>query len=128
MSVEVPGHAQIAVAGGGIAGASTAYHLAKLGRTDVVLLEQGKLTCGTTWHAAGLLPLFNLSYSVGQIHKYSVSLYNSLEAETGQKQQQHRQQHRAPGPAEVRARDLPIFRHLKINSAWTAMIGAMSLS
>ena len=50
-----PKHAQVVIVGGGIAGASTAYHLAKLGITDVVLLEQGKLTCGTTWHAAGLV-------------------------------------------------------------------------
>ena len=51
---------------------------------DVVLLERKELTSGSTWHAAGLLPLFNLSYSVGQIHKYSVKLYQALEAETGQ--------------------------------------------
>ena len=51
---------------------------------DVVLVERKELTSGSTWHAAGLLPLFNLSYSVGQIHKYSVALYQTLEAETGQ--------------------------------------------
>ena len=53
---------------------STLYHLAKKGWSDVVLIERKELTSGSTWHAAGLLPLFNLSYSVGQIHKYSVKL------------------------------------------------------
>ena len=52
--------------------------------SDVVLVERKELTSGSTWHAAGLLPLFNLSYSVGQIHKYSVKLYKTLEEETGQ--------------------------------------------
>ena len=54
------------------------------GWSDVVLIERKELTSGSTWHAAGLLPLFNMSYSVGQIHKYSVSLYKTLEEETGQ--------------------------------------------
>ncbi|MFZ4482105.1 MAG: FAD-dependent oxidoreductase, partial [Rhodoferax sp.] len=52
--MSLPSHAQIIIIGGGIVGCSTAYHLAKMGRTDVLLLEQGKLTSGTTWHAAGL--------------------------------------------------------------------------
>src|SRR5690606_28756763 len=51
---------------------------------DIVLLERTELTAGSTWHAAGLLPLFNMSYSVGQLHQYSVELYKKLEAETGQ--------------------------------------------
>ena len=68
--------------GGGVVGVSTLYHLAKLGWTDAVLLERKELTSGSTWHAAGLLPLFNLSYSVGKLHQYSVGLYPSLEAET----------------------------------------------
>jgi dimethylglycine dehydrogenase len=72
------------VIGGGVVGVSTLYHLARKGWSDVVLLERKELTSGSTWHAAGLLPLFNLSYSVGQIHKHSVALYKSLEAETGQ--------------------------------------------
>lgn len=77
-------HARVVVIGGGVVGVSTLYHLARKGWSDCVLLERRELTSGSTWHAAGLLPLFNLSYSVGQIHKYSVALYKSLEAETGQ--------------------------------------------
>src|SRR5579871_4787612 len=76
-------HARAVVIGGGVVGVSTLYHLAKKGWTDSVLVERKELTSGSTWHAAGLLPLFNLSYSVGQIHKYSVALYKTLEAETG---------------------------------------------
>jgi dimethylglycine dehydrogenase len=72
------------VIGGGVVGVSTLYHLAKKGWDDVVLVERRELTSGSTWHAAGLLPLFNMSYSVGQIHKYSVNLYQRLEEETGQ--------------------------------------------
>jgi dimethylglycine dehydrogenase len=76
-------HARAVVIGGGVVGVSTLYHLAKKGWTDSVLIERKELTSGSTWHAAGLLPLFNLSYSVGQIHKYSVALYQTLEQETG---------------------------------------------
>ncbi|MDF1584832.1 GcvT family protein [Marinimicrococcus flavescens] len=76
--------ARVVVIGGGVVGVGTLYHLAKKGWSDVVLVERRELTSGSTWHAAGLLPLFNMSYSVGQIHKYSVKLYGSLEEETGQ--------------------------------------------
>lgn len=77
--------AKVVVIGGGVVGVSALYHLAKKGwGDDVVLLEKAELTSGSTWHAAGLLPLFNMSYSVGQIHKYSVELYGQLEAETSQ--------------------------------------------
>jgi dimethylglycine dehydrogenase len=76
--------ARVVVIGGGVVGVSTLYHLAKKGWSDVVLIERKELTSGSTWHAAGLLPLFNMSYSVGQIHKYSVALYKTLEEETGQ--------------------------------------------
>eukprot|EP01040_Poterioochromonas_malhamensis_P022646 gene22646-27587_t len=75
--------ARVVVIGGGVVGVSTLYHLAKLGWSDVVLIERKELTSGSTWHAAGLLPLFNLSYSVGKLHQYSVDFYPSLEAETG---------------------------------------------
>jgi len=76
--------ARVVVVGGGVVGVATLYQLAKMGWRDVVLLERNELTSGSTWHAAGLLPLFNMSYSVGQIHKHSVALYQSLEEETGQ--------------------------------------------
>ncbi len=76
--------ARAVVIGGGVCGVATLYHLAKKGWTDSILLERTELTAGSTWHAAGLLPLFNMSYSVGQLHKYSVNLYQTLEAETGQ--------------------------------------------
>ena len=76
--------ARVVVIGGGVVGVGTLYHLAKKGWTDVLLCERTELTAGSTWHAAGLLPLFNMSYSVGQIHKYSVALYKTLEEETEQ--------------------------------------------
>lgn len=71
------------VVGGGAVGTSIAYHLARAGWQDVMLLERDELTSGSTWHAAGLLPLFNMSYATTHIHKYSVDFYKSLEAETG---------------------------------------------
>jgi len=76
--------AKAVVIGGGVVGVGTLYALARKGWSDVVLLERKELTSGSTWHAAGLLPLFNMSYSVGQLHRYSVKLYSELEAETGQ--------------------------------------------
>ena len=75
--------AKVVVVGGGVVGVSALYHLAKKGWSDVVLVERKELTSGSTWHAAGLLPLFNMSYSVGQLHKYAVNLYKKLEEETG---------------------------------------------
>ena len=74
---------KVVVIGGGAVGVSTLYHLAKKGWSDVVLMERKELTSGSTWHAAGLLPLFNMSYSVGQLHKYAVNFYKTLEEETG---------------------------------------------
>jgi dimethylglycine dehydrogenase len=75
-------HARVVVVGGGAVGAGIAYHLAKAG-WDTVLLERDELTCGSTWHAAGLLPLFNMSYATSHIHDYSVKFYKTLEEETG---------------------------------------------
>ena len=69
--------AKVVVVGGGAVGVSMLYHLAKKGWSDVVLVERKELTSGSTWHAAGLLPLFNMSYSVGQLHKYAVNLYKT---------------------------------------------------
>jgi glycine cleavage system aminomethyltransferase T/glycine/D-amino acid oxidase-like deaminating enzyme len=78
-----PQHAQVVIVGGGIAGASTAYHLAKLGITDVVLLEQGTLTCGTTWHAAGLVGQTRATRNATRMSRYGIELYSTLEQETG---------------------------------------------
>ena len=71
------------VVGGGAVGTSIAYHLAKAGWSDVALLERDELTSGSTWHAAGLLPLFNMGYATSHIHDYSVKFYKTLEEETG---------------------------------------------
>jgi 4-methylaminobutanoate oxidase (formaldehyde-forming) len=79
----LPSHAQTVIVGGGIAGCSTAYHLTKLGRSDVLLLEQGRLTCGTTWHAAGLIGQMRPNRNMTRMSKYGIELYATLEAETG---------------------------------------------
>lgn len=83
MNKTIPSHAQIVVIGGGIIGCSTAYHLAKEHNADVVLLERGKLTCGTTFHAAGLVGQLRSNASITQLLKYSVDLYETIEMETG---------------------------------------------
>lgn len=80
---KLPKEAQVVVCGGGIVGCSVAYHLAKLGWKDVLLLEQGSLTCGTTWHAAGLLGKLRSSAAETKLSNYSVELYSTLEEETG---------------------------------------------
>src|SRR5690348_17617725 len=79
----IPAHARVVIVGGGIAGASTAYHLTRLGITDVLLLEQGKLTCGTTWHAAGLVGQTRATRNATRMSRYGIELYASLEQETG---------------------------------------------
>ncbi|WP_186388323.1 FAD-dependent oxidoreductase [Stappia sp. TSB10P1A] len=81
--MSLPQQAQIVVIGGGIIGCSTAYHLARDHKADVLLLEQGKLTSGSTWHAAGLVGQLRSSASITQVLKYSVDLYKRLDAETG---------------------------------------------
>jgi len=78
-----PTAAQVIVIGGGIVGTSVAYHLTKLGYTDVILLEQGQLSCGTTWHAAGLVGQLRSHVAMTDLIKYSTKLYSDLEAETG---------------------------------------------
>ena len=83
MSNAIPSHARVVIVGGGIVGASTAYHLTKLGVADVVLLEQGKLTCGTTWHAAGLVGQLRATRNATRMSRYGIELYAALEAETG---------------------------------------------
>ncbi len=79
----LPKHAEIVVIGGGIIGCSTTYHLARDHKCDVVLLEQGQLTSGSTWHAAGLVGQLRSSASITRVLKYSVELYKTLKDETG---------------------------------------------
>jgi heterotetrameric sarcosine oxidase gamma subunit len=83
MSTPIPQHARVVIIGGGIVGCSVAYHLTKLGWTDVVLLEQGQLSCGTTWHAAGLVGQLRAQESMTKLIRYSTALYAELEADTG---------------------------------------------
>jgi glycine cleavage system aminomethyltransferase T/glycine/D-amino acid oxidase-like deaminating enzyme len=80
---DLPKKARVVIIGGGIIGCSVAYHLTKLGWKDVVLLERKQLTCGTTWHAAGLIGQLRSSANMTRLAKYSADLYRGLEAETG---------------------------------------------
>ena len=84
MTQTLPDSAEIIVVGGGIIGCSTAYHLAKLGKRDVVLLERSKIGSGTTWHSAAMVRQLRSSNSLTQLARYSAELYRSLEQETGQ--------------------------------------------
>ena len=81
--MSLPSHVQVVIVGGGIVGCSTAYHLAKAKLTDVLLLEQGKLTSGTTWHAAGLIGQMRPNRNMTRMSKYGIELYAKLEHETG---------------------------------------------
>lgn len=83
MADKLPQHARAVIIGGGVVGCSVAYHLTKLGWTDVVLLERKQLTCGTTWHAAGLIAQLRATQNMTRLAKYSQELYFSLEEETG---------------------------------------------
>jgi glycine cleavage system T protein len=84
MSQTVPGSARVVIVGGGVIGCSVAYHLTKLGIRDVVLLERNTLTCGTTWHAAGLVPTLRATYRMSMLARYSADLYERLRDETQQ--------------------------------------------
>jgi 4-methylaminobutanoate oxidase (formaldehyde-forming) len=81
--MDLPTKARVVIIGGGVVGCSVAYHLAKLGWTDVVLLERKRLTSGTTWHAAGLIGQLRASSNMTKLARYSAELYTGLEAETG---------------------------------------------
>jgi sarcosine dehydrogenase len=83
MTIVLPSHADVVVIGGGIIGCSTAYHLARDHKANVIVLEQNKITSGSTWHAAGLVGQLRSSASITQVLKYSVDLYKNLEVETG---------------------------------------------
>ncbi|MBL8699110.1 MAG: FAD-dependent oxidoreductase [Alphaproteobacteria bacterium] len=80
---DLPSAARVVIIGGGVIGCSVAYHLAKLGWRDVLLLERKQLTCGTTWHAAGLIGQLRATQNMTRLAKYSQELYGALEAETG---------------------------------------------
>ena len=84
MGDSLPAQAEIVIVGGGIIGCSLAYHLTKLGRRDVLVLEQGRVTSGTTWHAAGLVGQMRPTRTMTRISRYGIELYRTLEAETGQ--------------------------------------------
>ena len=82
--MDLPQRASVVIVGGGIVGCSLAYHLTLRGCTDVVLLERKQLTCGTTWHAAGLVGQLRATYNLTRLAQYTTNLYASLEHETGQ--------------------------------------------
>ncbi|MDE2347243.1 MAG: FAD-dependent oxidoreductase [Gammaproteobacteria bacterium] len=84
MAVDLPARARVVIVGGGVIGCSIAYHLGKLGWSDVVLLERKQLTSGTTWHAAGLVGQLRQTINMTQLARYTGDLYRNLEAETGQ--------------------------------------------
>ena len=84
MSAEFPARADVVIVGGGVAGCSVAYHLSKIGITDVVLCERKQLTCGTTWHAAGLVTQLRATRRMTELAKYTGELFGTLEEETGQ--------------------------------------------
>jgi len=84
MAVDLPTRARVVIVGGGVIGCSVAYHLTKMGWSDVVLLERKQLTSGTTWHAAGLVGQLRQSINMTQLARYTGDLYRGLEAETGQ--------------------------------------------
>src|SRR5689334_19548431 len=81
--MSLPTQARIVIVGGGIAGCSAAYHLSLLGERNVLVLEQGRLTCGTTWHAAGLVGQMRPNRTMTRMSQYGIELYRTLEAETG---------------------------------------------
>ena len=83
MKKELPSGAKVVIIGGGIAGCSVAYHLAKFGWKDTVLLERDQLTSGTTWHAAGLVSQLGATATITKLRKYSLDLYKELEKKNG---------------------------------------------
>src|SRR3979411_3458840 len=80
---DIPGRSRVVIIGGGVIGTSVAYHLARMGWTDVLLLERGQLSCGTTWHAAGLVGQLRATENGTRLVQYSTELYARLEEETG---------------------------------------------
>ena len=95
---DLPSHTQVLIIGGGIVGCSVAYHLTKLGCSDVVLLEQGQLSCGTTWHAAGLVGQLRATQNQTELAKYTRDLYLQFGGgdRTCDRISEHRQHFRRP--------------------------------
>ena len=81
MNKEIPKSTKVVVIGGGVVGCSVAYHLAKFGLKDTILLERDQLTSGTTWHAAGLVSQLGPTAAITKIRKYTLDLYKKLEKE-----------------------------------------------
>ena len=117
MSQGIPNRAQVVIVGGGIIGASIAYHLTKRGMSDVVILEQGQLTGGTTWHAAGLVSQLKSTYSLTKLATYSARLFEELEEETGQATG-----YRTPGSISVAA-DQERWEELKRGISMASTVG-----
>jgi len=117
MSVQLPDQAQVVVVGGGIIGASIAYHLTKRGVSDVLVLEQGQLTGGTTWHAAGLVSQLKSTHSLTKLATYSTRLFEELEDETGQATG-----YRAPGSISV-ASDSERWEELRRGISMASTVG-----
>mgnify|MGYP001447203262 FL=1 len=117
MSKGIPNRAQVVIIGGGIIGASVAYHLTKRGISDVVVLEQGQLTGGTTWHAAGLVSQLKSTYSLTKLATYSARLFEELEEETGQATG-----YRTPGSISV-ASDPERWEELKRGISMASTVG-----
>ena len=84
ISAQIPDRASAVIVGGGVIGSSVAYHLARLGWSDVVLLERNQFSCGTTWHAAGLIGTMRANESQAKLCEYSMAVLADIEAETGQ--------------------------------------------
>ena len=99
-SPALPARARVVIIGGGVIGASVAYHLAQLGWTDVLLLEQGQLSCGTTWHAAGLVGQLRASENGTRLVQYSTELYATARGgdRPGHRLPALRRRHRRPDP------------------------------
>ena len=117
MSKGIPDRAQVVIVGGGIIGASVAYHLTKRGITDVLVLEQGQLTGGTTWHAAGLVSQLKSTYSLTKLATYSARLFEELETETDQATG-----YRTPGSISVAA-DKERWEELKRGISMASTVG-----
>ena len=133
MSSKLPTHAEVVIIGGGIIGCSTAYHLAKMGKKDVLLLERKQLTSGTTWHAAGLVRAMLYSGNLTKLAKYTVELYTTLgerdragDRLQAERQHLHRHQSRALGRAAARRLHGPCLRRAGGDDHSQAREGALA--